>query len=155
MDTASADSESKGPPAPKVPPKALPRRPRSVTSRLPSGACREASSSDEDTPSVKAHSPRAQAPTPKPRKGKKAASPVPAPEMDNPAGAPPDKHARKPEQPLPHKAAKEDPVHACAVSVSLPVSVVVLVPVFLPSILFALARVGSLGPRHLALVSGP
>ncbi|KAK1785800.1 hypothetical protein P4O66_003179 [Electrophorus voltai] len=61
MDTASADSESKDPLAPKVPPKTPPRRPCSRTSRLPSGACREALLSDEDTPSAKARSPRAQA----------------------------------------------------------------------------------------------
>ncbi|KAK1796305.1 hypothetical protein P4O66_009373 [Electrophorus voltai] len=77
-----------------------------------SGACKEVSSSDEDTPSANTHSPRAQAYTPKPCKGKKAVSPVPAPKTDKPAGVPPDirVHALKQEQPPPHKPAKEDPI---------------------------------------------
>ncbi|KAK1803268.1 hypothetical protein P4O66_004052 [Electrophorus voltai] len=97
MDTPSVDSESEEPPAPKVPPKAPPRRCRPGPSRLPSGACREASSSDEDTPSAKACSSRAQAPVLKPHKGRKALSAVPALDTDKSAGAP-------------HKPAKKDPV---------------------------------------------
>ncbi|KAK1788772.1 hypothetical protein P4O66_002585 [Electrophorus voltai] len=93
MNTVSADSESEEPPSPKVPPKPLPRRRRPGISRLPNEACREASSSDVDTPPAKARSPRAQAPTPKPRKDKKAPSPEPAPKMAQSAGAPPDAHA--------------------------------------------------------------
>ncbi|KAK1787231.1 hypothetical protein P4O66_002748 [Electrophorus voltai] len=68
MDTVSADSESKEPPAPKVPPEAPPRRCRPRISRLPNGARRESSSSDKDTPPAKARSSRAQAPTLEPRK---------------------------------------------------------------------------------------
>ncbi|KAK1789641.1 hypothetical protein P4O66_015538 [Electrophorus voltai] len=92
MDTISADyvSASEEPPAPKVPPKAPPRRCQPGISRLPNGACREASSSDEDTPPVKARSSRVHAPTPKPHKDKKAASPEPAPKAAQSAGAPPD-----------------------------------------------------------------
>ncbi|KAK1784648.1 hypothetical protein P4O66_003331 [Electrophorus voltai] len=97
MDTASVDSESNVPPEPKVPPKALPRRRRSGISRLPSVAYGEAASSDEDTPSAKARSPRAQASAPKSGKGKEAASPVPTPETDKSAGALPDTRAPKPE----------------------------------------------------------
>ncbi|KAK1792030.1 hypothetical protein P4O66_001808 [Electrophorus voltai] len=108
MDTMSADSETEEPPAPKVPPKALPRRLHAGISRQPNGACGEVSSSDEDIPSVKAHSPRAQAP--KPCKGEKAASPVPASEMGQSAEASPEAHAPKPEQPPPHTSAREDPI---------------------------------------------
>ncbi|KAK1796870.1 hypothetical protein P4O66_000956 [Electrophorus voltai] len=51
---------------------------------------------------MKACSSRAQAPTPKPCKDKKAASPVPAPEADKSECASQDTHALKPEQPPPH-----------------------------------------------------
>ncbi|KAK1803159.1 hypothetical protein P4O66_021209 [Electrophorus voltai] len=77
----TADSESDEPPAPKAPPKAPPRVRHSGASKLPRVTCEEASSSsEEDTPPPKANSPRAHAPTPKPRKVNKAAAPMPAPE---------------------------------------------------------------------------
>ncbi|KAK1804668.1 hypothetical protein P4O66_020057, partial [Electrophorus voltai] len=110
MDKVLADSECEEPPVPKVPPKAPPRRLRSRTSRRPKGACEGVLSSDEDTLSVKDCSPKAQAPKLKPRKGTKAASPVPAPEMGQSAKASPEARAPKPEQPPPHKLAKRDPV---------------------------------------------
>ncbi|KAK1784126.1 hypothetical protein P4O66_021157, partial [Electrophorus voltai] len=110
MDTVLVDSECEEPPVPKVPPKAPPRRLRSRTSRRPKGACEGVLSSEEDTPSAKDRSPRAQAPKPKPRKGKKAVSPVPAPETGQSAKASPEARAPKPEQPPPHTSAKRDPV---------------------------------------------
>ncbi|KAK1799573.1 hypothetical protein P4O66_000453 [Electrophorus voltai] len=102
IDTVLVDSESKEPPAPMVPPKAPPRRLRSRTSRRPKGACEGILSSEEDTPSTKFHSSKSQALKPKPRKGKKVASPVPAPEMSQSAMASPEARTLKPEQPPPH-----------------------------------------------------
>ncbi|KAK1802445.1 hypothetical protein P4O66_022104 [Electrophorus voltai] len=102
MDTVLVDSESGEPPVPKVPPRALPRRLCSRTSRWPKGACEGVLSSEEDTPSAKDRSPKAQAPKLKPRKGKKAASPVPAPEMGQSAMASPEARA--------WKSVKRDPV---------------------------------------------
>ncbi|KAK1806788.1 hypothetical protein P4O66_005272, partial [Electrophorus voltai] len=83
---------------------------RSRISMRPIGACGEVSSSDEYTLSVKARSPRAQAPKSKPCKGKKAVSPLPAPEMGQSAEAFPEARAPKPEQPPPHTLGREDPV---------------------------------------------
>ncbi|KAK1797662.1 hypothetical protein P4O66_008029, partial [Electrophorus voltai] len=117
MDTVSADSESEEPPVPKVPPKAPPRRLHSGTSRQPKGASGGVLSSDEDTPSTKDRSPRAQAPKPKPHKGKKAASPVPTLETGQSAKASLEACALKPEQPPPHTSgshpagADSDPAH--------------------------------------------
>ncbi|KAK1804822.1 hypothetical protein P4O66_003659 [Electrophorus voltai] len=110
MDTALTDSESEEPPVPKVPPKAPPRRLRSRTSRRPKGACDGVLSSEEDTPSAKDRSPKAQAPKPKPRKSNKVASPVTTPEMGQSAKASLEARALKPEQPPPHTSAKRDPV---------------------------------------------
>ncbi|KAK1784671.1 hypothetical protein P4O66_003355 [Electrophorus voltai] len=77
-DTWSADSESDEPPASKArpPPKAC----RTRVSELPHVTHREVAPSSEDTPSPKAHSPRARVPMRKPQGYKKEASPVPAPE---------------------------------------------------------------------------
>ncbi|KAK1804735.1 hypothetical protein P4O66_003587 [Electrophorus voltai] len=87
-------SQSKEPPLPKAPPRA--RCPGA--SRLNWLASREASSSHEHTPPLKAKSPRVHAPMPKPREGKKAEAPVPAPELGNTVGACPDTHVQKPGQ---------------------------------------------------------
>ncbi|KAK1791328.1 hypothetical protein P4O66_013344, partial [Electrophorus voltai] len=110
MDTVLADSECKEPPAPKVPSKAPPRRFRSKTSRWPKEACDWVLSSEEDTPSAKDRSPKAEAPKPKPSKGKKAVSLVPTPKMGQSAKASPKAHASKLEQPPPHTLAKRVPV---------------------------------------------
>ncbi|KAK1802563.1 hypothetical protein P4O66_004218 [Electrophorus voltai] len=107
-----ADSDGDEPPAPKVPPEAPPRACRSGVSKLPRVTGKEASSSEEDTPPPKANSPRAHAPRPKPRRGKKAAAPVPAPEIGKTVGALPDTHMPKPEQLLLPKPAKDNPRQA-------------------------------------------
>ncbi|KAK1788575.1 hypothetical protein P4O66_002652 [Electrophorus voltai] len=69
-----------------------------------------ADSESEAPPAPKARSPRAQAPKPRPRKGKKTASPVPAPEKGQSSEVSPEARAQKPEQPLPHTSARENPV---------------------------------------------
>ncbi|KAK1785063.1 hypothetical protein P4O66_018491, partial [Electrophorus voltai] len=72
------------------------------------GECNDASlSSEEDTPPPKANSPRAHVPTLKPRRGKKAAAPVPAQKIGKTAGALPKTPVPKPEQ-LPPKPAKDN-----------------------------------------------
>ncbi|KAK1802542.1 hypothetical protein P4O66_004197 [Electrophorus voltai] len=101
-------SQSKEPPAPKAPPRA--RHPGA--SRLTQLASREVVSSDEDTPPLNAKSPRVYAPTLKPREGKKAAAPVPAPEPGDTAGVRPDTHAPKPGQSLLPKLARDTPHQA-------------------------------------------
>ncbi|KAK1794435.1 hypothetical protein P4O66_011308 [Electrophorus voltai] len=79
MDTASADSKSDKPSTPKAPPRVS----RSGASKLPHMTHREAaSSSHQNTPLPKEHSPRAHAPMAKPRRGKREVSPLPAPERE-------------------------------------------------------------------------
>ncbi|KAK1794589.1 hypothetical protein P4O66_001310 [Electrophorus voltai] len=95
------------PPAPKAPPKAPPRAHRPEASKLPQVTAREAALSSEDTPLPKARGPEAHAPTSKPHGGKKAATPVPAPEPGNMAGAPPGAHAPNSGQSLLPKPAKD------------------------------------------------
>ncbi|KAK1795688.1 hypothetical protein P4O66_001178 [Electrophorus voltai] len=106
-----ADSESDEPPAPKAPPKAPPRVCLSGVSKMPRVTCKEASSSEEDTPPPKANSPRTYVHTPKPHRGKKAAA-VPALETVKTAGVLPDTHVPKPEQPPLPKPAKDNPPQA-------------------------------------------
>ncbi|KAK1794308.1 hypothetical protein P4O66_011197 [Electrophorus voltai] len=67
-------SKKDEPPAPKAPPRAPPRARHPEASKLPWVTCREASPTEEDTPPPKVKSPRAHAPTPKPRRGKKGSS---------------------------------------------------------------------------------
>ncbi|KAK1802564.1 hypothetical protein P4O66_004219 [Electrophorus voltai] len=98
MDTASADSKSDEPLAPKAPPRVL----RSGASKLPHLNHREAvSSSHQDTPSPKEHSPRARVSMPRPCRGKREASPVPTAETGKTVGAPPGQFSPKPREPLP------------------------------------------------------
>ncbi|KAK1804837.1 hypothetical protein P4O66_003674 [Electrophorus voltai] len=101
-------SQSKEPLAPK----ALPRARHPGASRLMQLASREAALLDEDTPPLKAKSPRVHAPTPKPCEGKKAAAKVPAPEPGDTAGSRPDTHAPKPGQSLLPKLARDTPRQA-------------------------------------------
>ncbi|KAK1796149.1 hypothetical protein P4O66_009233, partial [Electrophorus voltai] len=101
-------SENDEPPAPK----ALPRARRPGASELPRVTWKEVLSPEEDTPPPKAKSPRVHAPMPKPRRGKKAAAPVPAPEADDISGALPEAHAPKAEQPPLPKTAKDNPPEA-------------------------------------------
>ncbi|KAK1793119.1 hypothetical protein P4O66_011526, partial [Electrophorus voltai] len=101
-------SENDEPPASK----ALPRARRPGASKLLQVTWKEVSLQEEVTPPPKANSPRAHAPTPKPRRGKKAAAPVPAPEKDNKSGALPETHAPKQEQPPLPKTVKDNPPQA-------------------------------------------
>ncbi|KAK1800391.1 hypothetical protein P4O66_005622, partial [Electrophorus voltai] len=102
-------SENEEPPAPKALPRAPPRACRPRSNKLPQVVSREASSSEEDTPPPKAKGPRAHTATPKPSGGKKAAAPVPVPELGNTVGVLPHAHAPKPgPSPLP-KPAKDNP----------------------------------------------
>ncbi|KAK1793114.1 hypothetical protein P4O66_011521 [Electrophorus voltai] len=101
-------SKNDEPPAPK----ALPRACHPGASKLLQVTWKEVSLREEVTPPPKANSPRAHAPTPKPRRGKKAAAPVPAPEKDNKSGVLPETHAPKPEQPPLPKRAKDNPPEA-------------------------------------------
>ncbi|KAK1794841.1 hypothetical protein P4O66_010039 [Electrophorus voltai] len=94
-------------------PKALSRASHPGASKLPWVTSREAASSpEEDTPPPKVKSPRVRAPTPKPHRGKKAAVPLPALEMDNTSGALPKAHVPKPEQPPLPKTVKDSPTQA-------------------------------------------
>ncbi|KAK1789813.1 hypothetical protein P4O66_015688, partial [Electrophorus voltai] len=109
-------SDAKGsgndePSVPKAPPKALPGVRCLRASSLPWVASREVSS-EEDTPLPKVKGPRAHAPMPKPRGGKKAATPLPALEPGNTAGAVPNAHAPKSGQPSLPKMAKDSPPQA-------------------------------------------
>ncbi|KAK1795765.1 hypothetical protein P4O66_008830 [Electrophorus voltai] len=89
--TTSADYQCDEPLAPKVPPKAPPRAHRSEASKLPHVTFREVlPSSDEETPSTRAHSLGNHAPVPKPFRGMKEATPVPTPEAGKVAGVSPE-----------------------------------------------------------------
>ncbi|KAK1794134.1 hypothetical protein P4O66_011032, partial [Electrophorus voltai] len=126
MDTASADSKSDEPSATKAPPKAPPRVFCSGASKLPCVNHREAaSSSHQDTPLPKEHSPRACALMPKPCRGKRERH-----------QCPPQRQAKQLVRLL------AIPIHVTLsvpialpvpISVTIPVFVVVFVPVFLPS----------------------
>ncbi|KAK1805718.1 hypothetical protein P4O66_001982 [Electrophorus voltai] len=106
-DTASADYQSDGPLVPKVPSKAPSRARRSEASKLPRVTFRAVSpSSQEETPSSRAHTLGTREPVPEPRRGKKEATPVPTPETGKVAGAPPETGAQKSPPP---KLARGDP----------------------------------------------
>ncbi|KAK1802677.1 hypothetical protein P4O66_004311 [Electrophorus voltai] len=107
-DTATADYSDK-PVAPKIPPKALPRACHSEASKLCHVAFREALPlSGEDTPFLRACSPKTHVLVPKPRRGKKEATPVPSPETGKVAGVPPDMGAQKS---TPPKSVRGNPPH--------------------------------------------
>ncbi|KAK1791064.1 hypothetical protein P4O66_002105 [Electrophorus voltai] len=134
--------------------KAPPRARHPGARRQPQVASREASSSEEDTPLTKAKSPRVHASTPKPRGGKKAVAPLPAPEPGNAAGALPEAQASKPGQSTLPKLAMDTPqglagvpspfpglLNVCGVHVPVPVTVPVSITLNVPVTLFPFVSV--------------
>ncbi|KAK1795697.1 hypothetical protein P4O66_001187 [Electrophorus voltai] len=101
-------SEEEEPPAPKT----LPRARRSGASKQTRASGREAASAEEEPPLPKTRSNRAHAPTPKPREGKKAAAPGPAPPLGNPTGGHPDAHAPGSGYPPTSERARDTPPQA-------------------------------------------
>ncbi|XP_035387482.1 calcium-binding protein 2a [Electrophorus electricus] len=93
-DLESADSKSDEPPVLKILPKAVPRRCHSGARKPSRVAQREATVFEEETSSTRACSPRIHALLPKPRRGKREATPVPTPETGKATGAPPDRNLR-------------------------------------------------------------
>ncbi|KAK1792985.1 hypothetical protein P4O66_001701 [Electrophorus voltai] len=109
MDNASAVCKSNEPLAPNTPPRVS----RSGASKLPHVNHRGAASSHQDTPLPKEHSPRAFVPMPKPCRGKKEASPVPATETGK---TPPGQFALKPGKLLPPERSRGSPPQASQTS---------------------------------------
>ncbi|KAK1792243.1 hypothetical protein P4O66_012204 [Electrophorus voltai] len=107
QDTVTSEEEE--PPAPKAPPRVS----HSGTNKQPRATGREAvSSAEEEPPLPNTRSTIAQAPTPKPREGKKAAAPGPAPPPGNPTDEHPDAHAAGSGQPPTTERARDTPPQA-------------------------------------------